>query len=171
VVVRLDYDPEIVGLAAQPFWLHWHDGRRARRHAPDYFARRCDGTGLVIDVRADDRIKANDAEAFAATARACAQVGWSFVRVGAAPAVTDANLRWLAGYRHPRCWQSEVATALMGAFTVPRGLLEGVVAVGEPIAVLPVAFHLLWRQVLLADLTAAPLGSSTLVWADASGAR
>jgi hypothetical protein len=75
----------------------------------------------VIDVRADDRIKANDAEAFAATARACAQVGWSFVRVGAAPAVTDANLRWLAGYRHPRCWQPEVAAALMGAFALPRG--------------------------------------------------
>jgi hypothetical protein len=26
------------------------------RHAPDFFARRTDGTGLVIDVRADDRI-------------------------------------------------------------------------------------------------------------------
>jgi hypothetical protein len=83
VVVRLDYDPEIVGLAAQPLWVHWRDGRRARRHAPDYFARRADGTAMVIDVRADDRIKDNDAEAFAATARACAQAGWSFVRVGA----------------------------------------------------------------------------------------
>jgi hypothetical protein len=37
--------------------------------------------------------------------------------------------------------------------------------------VLPVAFHLLWRQVLLAGLTAARLGPSTLVWADAGGAR
>jgi putative transposase len=30
---------------------------------------------VVVDVRADDRIKASDAEAFVATARACAQVG------------------------------------------------------------------------------------------------
>lgn len=33
----LDFDPEIVGIASQPFWLHWHDGRRRRRHAPDYW--------------------------------------------------------------------------------------------------------------------------------------
>jgi hypothetical protein len=34
-----------------------------RRHAPDYFARRADRTGVVIDVRADDRIESADAEA------------------------------------------------------------------------------------------------------------
>jgi hypothetical protein len=38
------------------------------RHAPDYFARRADGTGVVIDVRADQRIKDQDAAVFAATA-------------------------------------------------------------------------------------------------------
>ena len=43
----------------------------ARRHAPDYFARQQDGTGVVIDVRPDDRIPGGDAEAFAVTANAC----------------------------------------------------------------------------------------------------
>jgi hypothetical protein len=41
-------------------------------------------------------------------------------------------------------------------------LLEGARRVGDPIVVLPVLFHLLWRGQLLADL-AAPLGPGTEV--------
>jgi hypothetical protein len=96
----LDFDPEVVGYSSQPFWLRWHDGRR-RRHAPDFFVRLIDGTGVVVDVRADDRIEVRDAEAFAATERACTQVGWRFRRVGVLDPVFAANVRWLAGYRHP----------------------------------------------------------------------
>jgi hypothetical protein len=40
------------------------------------------GRGVVVDVRADDRIPDRDAQAFAATARACDLVGWRFRRVG-----------------------------------------------------------------------------------------
>jgi hypothetical protein len=35
----LDFDPGVVGYSSQPFWLHWHDAHRRRRHAPDFFAR------------------------------------------------------------------------------------------------------------------------------------
>jgi hypothetical protein len=31
----LDFDPVVTAMASQPFWLHWHDGDRERRHAPD----------------------------------------------------------------------------------------------------------------------------------------
>jgi hypothetical protein len=58
---------------------------------------------VVVDVRADERIEPSDAEAFAATARACGPVGWLFRRVGTPAPVFAANVRWLAGYRHPRC--------------------------------------------------------------------
>jgi hypothetical protein len=56
--MALDADPEVVAVAAQPMWLHWADtgSGRAVRHAPDYFARRADGTGVVIDVRPGQRI-------------------------------------------------------------------------------------------------------------------
>ena len=94
-------------------------------------------------------------------------MGWEFQRLGAAPAVVEANLRWLAGYRHPRCCRQEVAAALVATFATPRALLEGVCVVGQQVAALPVAFHLLWRQVLTADLATAPLGPSTLVHASA----
>ncbi|WP_442942601.1 TnsA-like heteromeric transposase endonuclease subunit [Nonomuraea sp. LP-02] len=55
-LILLDADPEVTGIASQPFWLHRHDGVRQRRHAPDYFVRLADGRGRVIDVRADDQI-------------------------------------------------------------------------------------------------------------------
>lgn len=56
-VVLLDFSPEVVGLASQPFWLRWSREDGSRRHAPDFFARRVDGTGVVIDVRADVRLQ------------------------------------------------------------------------------------------------------------------
>jgi len=59
-VMMLDFSPEVVAFSSQPFWLTWLAG----------------GTGLVIDVRADDRIEPRDAEAFAATEAACESVGW-----------------------------------------------------------------------------------------------
>ena len=76
-LMALDADPEVVGVAAQPMWLRWtSESGRSVRHAPDYFARRADGTALVIDVRPDQRIGDQDAAVFAATARLCAHVGW-----------------------------------------------------------------------------------------------
>lgn len=54
----LDFDREVVAFSSQPFWLYWQVGTRWRRHAPDFFARLVDGGGVVVDVRADDRIPA-----------------------------------------------------------------------------------------------------------------
>lgn len=102
-VMMLDFDPQVVAFSSQPFWLSWTRLAKGRRHAPDYFARLADGTGMVIDVRADDRIPERDAEVFGMTADACASVGWCYRRVGTLAPVLAANVRWLAGYRHPRC--------------------------------------------------------------------
>jgi hypothetical protein len=94
-LILLDADPEVVRIASQPFWLHWHDGRRKQRHAPDYFVRLADGRCGVVDVRAGDRIDEAAAESFAATERACAAVGWEFARVGIPDPMLMANMRWL----------------------------------------------------------------------------
>lgn len=164
VVMLLDFDPQVVGIVSQPFWLHWHDEHRRRRHCPDYFARRWDGTVMVIDVRADDCIEPKDAEAFAAMEDACARAGWRFRRLGAADVVVTANVRWLSRYRHPRCAGADgIAELLIAAFDQPAALWDGAAAVGDRLAVLPVLFHLLWRHDLTADLTTR-LGSSTLVY-------
>jgi hypothetical protein len=73
-----------------------------------------------------------------------------------------ANVRWLAGYRHPRYWQELVAAELREVFARPRELVEGAGAVGDLIAVLPVLFHLLWNQVLQVDLSV-PFHANTVV--------
>lgn len=162
-LIALDTDPDIVGIASQPFWIHWQGNGKRRRHAPDYFIRRGDGTALVLDVRADDRIESADQEAFDATARACAAVGWAYRRAGAIEPVLAANQRWLAGYRHPRCARPALAVELVSTFGTPMELLDGARAVGDPILVLPTLFHLLWSSQLTADLAASTLGPSTPV--------
>lgn len=163
-VMALDFDPTVVGLASRPFTLSWHADGETRSHTPDYFLRLRDGTAAVLDVRADEQIAPADEDACAATAAACESVGWQFQRVGPLDPVRVVNLRWLAGYRHPRCWHPVRAAALQRVFTDPAPLLEGVREVGDPIAVLPSLYHLLWRQVLEVDLDSAVLAGSSLVW-------
>jgi hypothetical protein len=160
----LDFSSVVTGFASQPFWLLWWAGGRQRRHAPDFFVRQRDGAGVVVDVRPDGRIKPEDAEAFAATGRACELVGWSYRRVGELDPVLVANVRWLAGYRHPRCRNALHEALVVEAFRERAPLLETVRQVGEPIAVLPTVFHLLWSGVLMADLSGELLAEGSLVW-------
>lgn len=57
-LLALDFDPAVTGIASQPFWLCWTgaaDGRAS--HAPDYFARRADGSAVVVDCRPAERRK------------------------------------------------------------------------------------------------------------------
>jgi hypothetical protein len=168
-IMLLDFSPEVMAFSSQPFWLTWPAGARRRRHAPDYFARLADGTGLVIDVRADDDIEPEDAEAFAATEEACQSVGWAYQRVGVVDPVLAANLRWLSDYKHPRSLNPGHASVLKTAFAQPAPLMEAVEGAGDPIAVLPSAFHMLWSGDLRADLAGGPLSGSTLVSAAGEG--
>ena len=161
-VMLLDFDPDVVGVSSQPFWLSWtgQDGA-ARRHAPDYFARCRDGSAVVIDVRPDERVGPDDEQVFAATAAACAGVGWGYRRVGAVDSVFAANVRWLAGYRHIRCLNPEFAARLLEQFCAATSLADAVARAGDRLAVLPTLFHLIWTGVLTADLRSGPLTSNT----------
>ena len=168
-LMLMDFDPGVEAVSSQPFWLRWRDGDgRSRRHAPDFFARKADGTGMVVDVRPDDRVPARDAETFAVTAQACEAAGWEYRRAGDLDPVMVANVRWLSRYRHRRCLAPGIAGALLEAFAGGRGLFEGAELAGDRLRVLPVLFHLMWQRQLAADLTA-PLGMSTVV--HAGGAR
>lgn len=163
-VMLLDFDPDVVAVSSQPFWLTWTGQPRGRRHVPDFFARLADGSAVVIDVRPDDLIGASDAEVFAATRRACAAVGWGYRRVGVAGAVLAANVRWLSGFRHRRCGNAAVGGELVrrvAAGPVTVNDLAG--CAGDRVAVLPVLYHLLWRRVLDADLAVVPLSGRTVV--------
>ncbi|QWF85652.1 TnsA-like heteromeric transposase endonuclease subunit [Amycolatopsis sp. CA-230715] len=152
--MALDFDGEIVGFAAQPFWLSWPDTDRARSHAPDFFARTVDGTGIVVDCRPAKRVRPRDAAAFAATERACHEVGWRYQLVTGHDPLWLSNVRRLAAYRHPRCYREAMAVAMLGTFMTPMPLIAGVDRVGDRTAVLPTLFHLLWLGLLRTDLHA-----------------
>ncbi|TKA10959.1 TnsA-like heteromeric transposase endonuclease subunit [Actinacidiphila oryziradicis] len=161
--MALDFDPAVVALASQPFRLTWTDGERERGHTPDYFARLLDGTGVVVDVRPEDLVDEVTAEVFAFTARVCEGVGWQFRHIGDLHQPYRVNLRWLSRYRHGRCHRAPVADRLRKVFAEPLPLLAGAEQVGDRLAVLPVLYHLLWRQELAADLVMDPLGTDTPV--------
>ncbi|GHJ26966.1 hypothetical protein TPA0910_88240 [Streptomyces hygroscopicus subsp. sporocinereus] len=98
-----------------------------------------------------------------AVAQACADIGWAYRRLPPLDDVLAANLKWLAGYRHPRnAGRPAVAAAVAEAFRRPRPLIEGAGAAGDPIEVLPAVFHGLWHGHLTAGLTT-PLHERTLV--------
>jgi hypothetical protein len=101
----LDFDPCVVGFAPQPFWLFWQDSARARSHAPDWFARLDDGSGVVVDCRPANRIRLRDQAAFAATEQACTQAGWGYRLVDA----PDPVFLWRRG-----CWRCSPRPAAAG---------------------------------------------------------
>jgi len=168
--MMLDFDPAVMGIASQPFRLSWRDQAGARRrHVPDYFARLADGSGLVVDVRADDRVEEPDAAAFEVTRRACEQVGWRFRRVGAVGAMLLANVRWLAGYRHPRHARIVEADAAQEVFGTGLALGEGAGRLGDPLRVLPGLYHWLWHgQLHAAGIERVALSPATPVGAVAA---
>jgi hypothetical protein len=159
----LDFDPAVVGIASQPFWLAWTDqaGKRVS-HAPDFFARHADGSAVVIDCRPVERRGPRDVAKFDATERACELVGWEYRLVGALDVILVGNLRWLGGYRHSRHRLPEVEGLLREVFTAPMSLMAGAELAGDPIAVLPVLFHLVLGGELSADLSV-PLCPGTSV--------
>ena len=136
------------------------DGR-ARRHAPDFFARLLTGRGVVIDVRPDDRIPERDAETFAVTARAC-EAGGLGVPPGRGAGPGAGGERAVAvALPAPAVRGAGDRRGAAGAFAGGRGLFEGAGLAGDRLQVLPVLFHLMWQRQLAADLAAAPLGAAT----------
>ena len=67
-------------------------------HGPDFFARRSDGSAVVVDCRPVERRRPRVVAKFEATARACALAGWEYRLLGEAGALVTANLRWFAGW-------------------------------------------------------------------------
>ncbi|MFB8105892.1 TnsA-like heteromeric transposase endonuclease subunit [Streptomyces sp. NPDC056007] len=167
----LDRAPDVTGLAGRPVRLLWRDGGgRVRSWVPQLFARYRDGTALLADCPSRPDTGGERALAAAeAVSAACEEVGWSYRRLAPLDEVPAANLKWLAGYRHPRHrGRTGLLEAVVDEFERPRPLVEGVAAVGDPIEVLPVAFHALWAGLLEAAIDVT-LHERVLVHAPASG--
>ncbi|OKJ27846.1 TnsA-like heteromeric transposase endonuclease subunit [Streptomyces sp. CB01580] len=173
-LMLLDRDPDVIGLAGRPVRFVWRDEAdgRVRSWVPQLFARYADGTGLFADCPSGPAAGGVRAQrAGAVLEAACARVGWVYRRLDPLSVLAAANLRWLAGYRHPRYrGPCGLRAAVAEAFAVPRPLFKGAVSVGEPLQVLPVVYHALWSGQLVADL-GEPLHARALVGVSAAGVR
>lgn len=163
-LIELDFANDVVGIASQPFRLTVQDAGRRVEHTPDYFVRLADGTGVVIDVRPDELVDEAAQAVFAMSATFCESVGWRYRRLGAIAPVLGANLRWLAGYRHPRCADPSIencARAVLSEHAVPLGELAQ--TIGNPVSVLPALFHMVWAGRASIDLDASILSMQSPV--------
>jgi hypothetical protein len=148
-VMLLDRDRSVTGLAGRPVRVLWREEDGAvRSWVPQLFARYTDGTALLADCPASPGAGGVQTQRAAEVLEAaCGRVGWAYRRLERPDPVVAANVRWLAGYRHPRHrGLPELQAAVLEAFERPRPLAEGVRAVGDPLVVLPVAFHALWSR-------------------------
>ncbi|WP_436847267.1 TnsA-like heteromeric transposase endonuclease subunit [Streptomyces buecherae] len=162
----------MTALAARPVRLLWRDpDGRVRSWVPQLFARYANGAGLLADCPSSPTTGGDRAQrAQAVLEAACVRVGWSYRRLEPPPAVVAANLRWLAGYRHPRNQGPPgLRAALAEVFAEPRPLADGAAVVGDPLQVLPAVYHALWRGHLTTALEE-PLREEALVCADAERA-
>ena len=153
--MELDYDADVVGYGSRPFWLYFRDEVKDRRHGPDFFARRADGSAVVVDCRSTAPFGTPDAGCVA-MARACELLEWEYRLVGELDEPRASTLRWLAGYRHRR-FADDRRAAMVRSWCDASG---GAVPLGALLdradgdVVMPtVVFHLLWHSELRLDLS------------------
>jgi hypothetical protein len=161
-IIEADRNVRVTGIAGQPFELSWPEGRKRVRHVPDLFCRMLDSGGVVTDCRPVSKADEDFRYKSEITAAACRAIGWDFRVVGEPDPVWAANLRWLAGYRHPRFGDEHLEARLLELFASPQPLGDAARQAGDPIRVRPVLFHLLWRGRLSGDL-GRPLGEATVL--------
>lgn len=165
-ILLADRDPEVVSIAAQPFWLEWFDGSRTRRHVPDLLLGRADGSVAVVDVKAAHRLEDPKVSwQFAWTELLVSARGWDFEVWSEADRVLLENVRFLAGYRRGALVDSVLAEAVLGAVDEPVAISDlerSLVEAEAPASTRPVILHLLWSGRLSADLSR-PLGGTTVV--------
>jgi len=160
-IIEADRDARVVAIAGRPFELTWPEGEKQVRHVPDLLCRMLEGQVVVTDCHSARGANETFRRKAAVTSAACNQIGWDYRLVGEPDPVWAANLRWLAGYRHPRFGDEHLEEVLVSLFAAAQPLNAARQA-GDPIRVRPVLFHLLWRGRLSADL-GLPLGETTIL--------
>jgi hypothetical protein len=110
-----DFDPAVVGIAAQPMQLTAPDGPRLRRHVPDLLLVGRHGEVTVVDVKAPHKRDDGATQAVMAWTRQVVGLrGWEFEDWYEAPRLVLANVTFLAGTGAPSWstpgWSTRSAT-------------------------------------------------------------
>jgi hypothetical protein len=156
-----DFDPDVVGIAAQPFLVRDAE----RRHVPDFLLRRGDQSVLIVNVKPTDRLDdAPVAEALGWAGRVFGERGWEHEVWSGADAQLLANVRFLAGYRRQELLEpvTGVDTILQTNTVLTIARAEAALrdaGVTEP---RPVVLGLLWAGRLRANLERPLTGETEL---------
>lgn len=156
-----------VDVVSQPFWLHWHDGAKRRRHAPDFLVTERHGT-TVVNVRPDGMVKDDDAEQFTALSAVAARLGWRHVVVGGFRRPHSVNVEALSSARRTPHDPLGLATAMHEALSRgPQPFGAVVAATDAPALARSVLMGMIWRgeaaidlAVLLTDHSTVRLGTA-----------
>lgn len=162
-LLEADFDPDVVGIAAQPFGLHWRESGRARRHTPDFLLIRSSAVPRLVNVTTPRRReKPTTARGLHACATAARRLGWASAVKEFPDPVRLRNLRLLSAARREDWSARRYSDALIAAAEQPLPILALERAVGPSCLVRPAVLHLLWWHRLAADLSR-PLSGSTSV--------
>jgi hypothetical protein len=146
-----DFDPDVVGIAAQPFLVQDAD----RRHVPDFLLRRVDGSVVIVNVKPAEQLDVVEvAEALAWAGRVFCERGWEHEVWSGADAQLLANVRFLAGYRRSALIAPAVETAAIWLAGTALTIAAAEAALGDVGVVdpRPVVLGLLWSGRLRTDL-------------------
>jgi hypothetical protein len=154
-----DFDPGVVGIAAQPFLARDAD----RRHVPDFLLQRADGSVVIVNVKPAERLgDERVADALAWAGRVFCERGWEHEVWSGTDVQLLANVRFLAGYRRAALLGSAIDVAAV--LTAARGLTiaaaEAALRDAGVVDPRPVVLHQLWSGRLRTDLQQ-PLASDS----------
>lgn len=159
---RVDRDPAVRGLLAQPFRLSWK-GCSIGHHTPDLLTWHDDRSVTVWDARSVEDQDEDFLGEVAVTARACELVGWQHRVFPGLGQVERLNLLWLHGFRRQPLWSDEyeiqIKTIVGGSGVSLGDLFAHDDGSGQLIALV---WHRIWRGTLLIDMDA-PWGLDTMV--------
>jgi hypothetical protein len=165
VLISLDLDRDVLGIAVQPFRLWLSD--QAYCH-PDILVERCDGSRSVIEVTKRERLaaKAELRLKFDHEVEIYRSVGWSF------EVVTDHDLdpqevlnrQWFASFRRPWLFDADIANRLLEICVEPTAIYQVLRQFDlAEVDIRPVLFHMVARGQLAVDLSQ-PITNLTEVW-------
>jgi hypothetical protein len=156
VLLELDRDPRVIGIAAQPFELRTGD---RLGYVPDLAVLLADGRRRVIDVAVSP-----DAGRTAQLERACGICGWEYEVTAGPQGRARAELELLAGFRDPPAYCHTLGPALLEACASPRAIADVIAAVDAPaVLVRPVLLHLVWSGAIRRERDEIALDDMTLV--------
>lgn len=159
----LDFDPQVSAFVTQPLEFDAIDARGAWRHTPDVFARRRDGSVLLLDVknpelRDDPKVLLQEER----TRRVCEPLGWEYAMVSEPSGQLWVNVDLLSSARRPLHLGADLVPRLLELAREPVEIGELMRFMEFPDLARGVLYHLMWHQRIVTDLDR-PLRDTTLV--------